>query len=104
MAFINKMDREGADFHGCFQEIRERLEANPVAVQLPVGVGPPQVADAFRGVIDLVTGELLTFSRDSQRAEDQSPSRFPTSCATKPICFATRCWKSCSNTATNWPS
>src|SRR5882672_10326696 len=39
VAFINKMDREGADFEGTFNEIRERLEANPVAIQVPVGAG-----------------------------------------------------------------
>jgi len=66
IAFINKMDREGADFYACFNEIRERLEAAPVAVQLPVGVGPPHVANAFRGVIDLVTGEFVSFSRENQ--------------------------------------
>ena len=43
IAFINKMDREGADFDGTFDEIRERLEANPVAIQIPVGAGPPHV-------------------------------------------------------------
>ena len=43
IAFINKMDREGADFDGTFNEIRERLEANPVAIQIPVGAGPPHV-------------------------------------------------------------
>ena len=46
LAFINKLDREGADFDGTFNEIRERLEANPVAIQIPVGVGPPHVPDA----------------------------------------------------------
>ena len=50
MAFINKMDREGADFDGTFNEIRNRLEANPVAIQIPVGAGPPHVPDAFRGI------------------------------------------------------
>src|SRR5271154_4016304 len=53
VAFINKMDREGADFHTTLSEIRERLESNPVAVQLPVGVGPPHMPDAFRGIVDL---------------------------------------------------
>ena len=69
VAFINKMDREGADFHATFSEIRERLEANPIAVQLPIGVGPPHVPDAFRGVVDLVTQEYLTFSEESQGRE-----------------------------------
>ena len=69
VAFINKMDREGADFEGTLDQIRTRLEATPVAVSIPVGVGPPHVADAFRGVIDLVEMKLLTFSADSQGKE-----------------------------------
>src|SRR3954465_4275413 len=37
IAFINKMDRVGADFHAVFVQMRERLQANPVALQLPLG-------------------------------------------------------------------
>ena len=66
IAFINKMDREGADFHGTFEEIRQRLETNPIAVQIPVGVGPPHMAGAFRGVIDLIDMRFLTFEPESQ--------------------------------------
>ena len=69
LAFINKLDREGADFEGTFQEIRERLGSNPVAVQIPVGLGPPHLADSFRGVVDLVTMEYLTFPGSSQGAD-----------------------------------
>jgi elongation factor G len=61
IAFINKMDREGADFEGTFNEIRERLESNPVAIQYPAGSGPPHLQDRFRGIIDLVEMEYLTF-------------------------------------------
>ncbi len=69
VAFINKMDREGADFFGTFEEIRKRLEGHPLAIQIPVGVGPPHMPDAFRGVIDLVRRKLLTFSKESQGSE-----------------------------------
>jgi elongation factor G len=69
LAFINKMDREGADFYGTLDEIRRRLESNPVAIQIPVGVGPPHMADAFRGVIDLVKMKLLTFNKESHGAD-----------------------------------
>ena len=55
IAFINKLDREGADFAGTLTEIEKRLEANPVAIQIPVGEGPPHVDNAFRAVIDLVS-------------------------------------------------
>ncbi|MCG8450563.1 MAG: elongation factor G [Pirellulales bacterium] len=61
LAFINKLDREGADFEAVFKEIDERLDAKPVALQIPVGQGPAHVDDPFRGVIDLVTMKLLTF-------------------------------------------
>ena len=79
LAFINKMDREGADFDGTFDEIRERLEANPVAIQIPVGAGPPHVPDAFRGVIDLVEMQMLTFDDGKPGAEvsRQRDSRRP---------------------------
>jgi elongation factor G len=50
LAFVNKMDRVGADFLGVVNMIKERLGANAVPIQLPVGEG-----DLFAGIIDLVT-------------------------------------------------
>jgi elongation factor G len=64
IAFINKMDREGADFYGTLKEIRERLNSHPVAIQIPVGAGPPHVHDAFRGIIDLIEMKQLAFSAE----------------------------------------
>ena len=61
LAFINKLDREGADFEAVFDEIGNRLGARPVALQIPVGQGPAHTANPFRGVIDLVKMKLLTF-------------------------------------------
>ena len=49
IAFINKMDRVGADFFRGVGMIRDRLKANPVPIQLPVGA-----EEHYRGVIDLV--------------------------------------------------
>ncbi|MFV1964117.1 MAG: elongation factor G [Pirellulaceae bacterium] len=69
VAFINKMDREGADFQVVLDEISSRLSAEPVAVQIPVGQGPAHFDDPFRGVIDLVAMKMLTFSADSEGAE-----------------------------------
>ena len=66
IAFINKMDREGADFYGTVDEIRERLGAEPLIVAIPVGAGPPHVPEAFRGTIDLVTMKQLTFDAESR--------------------------------------
>jgi elongation factor G len=61
LAFINKLDREGADFESVYSEMSTRLGANPVAIQIPVGEGPAHTANPFRGVIDLVGMKLLTF-------------------------------------------
>jgi elongation factor G len=49
IGFINKMDRSGADFYKVFDQIADRLNANPVAVQIPIGV-----EDSFVGVVDLI--------------------------------------------------
>lgn len=69
VAFINKLDREGADFHAVFEEIGTRLAAHPIAIQIPVGQGPPHVANPFRGVIDLIDMKLLTFPTDKESRE-----------------------------------
>jgi len=65
VAFVNKMDREGADFQRVLEEIGARLGAEPVAVQIPVGQGPAHFDDPFRGVIDLVAMKGLTFPENS---------------------------------------
>ncbi len=69
LAMINKMDREGADFFGTLEEIRERLACKPIPVNLPVGAGPPHLKEAFRGLIDLVTMRMLTFPGETKGAE-----------------------------------
>ena len=61
MVLVNKLDREGASFFGTVDQIRERLKAEPLLLQIPVGIGPPHLADRFRGVIDLITMEAVTF-------------------------------------------
>lgn len=69
IALINKMDREGADFFRVVKEIRKRLAAKPVPIQIPVGTGPPHLQDPFRGLIDLLSMEMLTFSDEREGAE-----------------------------------
>ncbi|MCA9209858.1 MAG: GTP-binding protein, partial [Planctomycetales bacterium] len=66
VAFINKMDREGADFESVLSEMDTRLDAHPVPIQIPVGSGPAHVSNPFRGVIDLVRMKLLTFDKESE--------------------------------------
>ncbi|GAB6164552.1 elongation factor G [Thermostilla marina] len=61
IAFINKMDREGADFYAVLDEIENRLHCQPVPLNIPVGSGPPHFKDAFRAVIDLISMKMLTF-------------------------------------------
>ncbi len=56
IAFINKMDRTGADAERVIKDIREKLALNAVPIQIPMGAG-----DDFTGVIDLVTMKALTF-------------------------------------------
>src|SRR4051812_46625704 len=59
IAFINKMDRTGADFFKSVQSMRDRLGANPIPVQLPIGA-----EDNFLGVIDLVEMQAITYKDD----------------------------------------
>ena len=61
IAFVNKMDRAGADFLRCVQQIRERLRGNPVPVQLPIGA-----EEAFEGVIDLVRMKAIYWDMETQ--------------------------------------
>jgi len=61
LAFINKMDRVGADTARCLKMMRERLKANPVLVQLPLGE-----EDRFQGVIDLVQMKAVVFDEASK--------------------------------------
>jgi len=71
IAFINKMDREGADFYATLDEIQQRLGANPVVVNLPIGAGPPHLDDAFRGLLDLVTMKMLIFTQTAKEGKVQ---------------------------------
>ena len=59
MAFINKMDRIGADFYRAVDTIKKRLNANPVPIQMPMGA-----EDQFRGMIDLVEMKALFFETE----------------------------------------
>lgn len=66
IVFINKMDREGADFSSVLNEIGPRLGATPIPVQIPVGAGPAHVSHPFRGVIDLIAMRFLEFDPTSE--------------------------------------
>ncbi len=63
MVFVNKMDRAGADFLKVVQQMKDRLGANPVPIQLAIGA-----EDDFKGVIDLVKMKEIRWSEDDQGA------------------------------------
>ncbi len=64
LAFVNKMDRVGADLLRCRDMMRERLNANPVLVQLPLGE-----EDRFQGIIDLIGMQALVYREGTQGLE-----------------------------------
>ncbi|GAA4139751.1 elongation factor G [Actinomadura keratinilytica] len=64
ICFVNKLDRVGAEFHRCVDMIRDRLQATPLAMQLPIGAE----AD-FRGVVDLVTMKALLWNEEAKLGE-----------------------------------
>lgn len=61
MVFVNKMDRIGANFFSVEQQIKDRLKANPVPIQIPIGA-----EDDFKGVIDLVKMKALVWEDESK--------------------------------------
>ena len=56
IAFVNKMDRIGADFNRCVEMMKTRLKARPCPIQIPIGA-----SDTFKGIIDLILMKALTF-------------------------------------------
>ena len=64
IAFINKMDRVGADFHAAIQSMKDRLNAKPLPLLLPIGSG-----EDFHGVIDLVRMKAIDYNESTQGAD-----------------------------------
>ena len=64
MIFVNKMDKTGADFYRCLEMIRERLGANAVAIQLPIGA-----ETELKGVVDLIEMKALVWRDENLGAE-----------------------------------
>ena len=60
IAFVNKMDRIGADFYHVLEMIKERLGSNPLPIVLPIGAG-----DIFTGIIDLITMKAILYNESS---------------------------------------
>ena len=61
ICFVNKMDRAGADFLNVVKEIKEKLNAKPVPLQIPIGA-----EEGFKGVVDLITKEAIVWNEDDQ--------------------------------------
>lgn len=59
IAFVNKMDRVGANFYNVEKQIKDRLKANPVPLQIPIGA-----EDNFKGVVDLIQMKALVWESD----------------------------------------
>ena len=59
IGFVNKMDRIGADFFRCVDQIKERLNGNPVPIQIPIGA-----EDDFKGVVDLIKMKAIIWNED----------------------------------------
>jgi elongation factor G len=61
ICFVNKMDRAGADFFNVVEEIREKLKANPIPLQVPIGA-----EDSFRGVVDLIENKAVIWNEEDK--------------------------------------
>jgi len=61
IGFVNKMDRAGADFFNVVAQVKERLGAHPVPLQVPIGA-----EETFRGVVDLISNKAITWENDDQ--------------------------------------
>ncbi len=68
ICYVNKMDRVGADFHRTVDSIAHRLQANPVMIQLPLGV-----EDEFRGVIDLIEQKAFVYTDETGAMPEERP-------------------------------
>ena len=64
ISLVNKMDRSGADFFGVVEQMKDRLGANPVPIQIPIGA-----EDDFRGVVDLVKDKAFVWEEGSDGTE-----------------------------------
>jgi len=71
ICFINKMDKVGGDYYHAISTIVQRLKANPVPIQIPMGS-----EDQFYGVIDLVEGRSFTFDDEGSMTEGGVPEEF----------------------------
>ena len=72
IAFVNKMDRQGADFFNVYREVKEKLGANPVPVQIPIGS-----EEDFEGVIDLIEMKAVRWFNDENMGTNYNLEEIP---------------------------
>jgi elongation factor G len=72
MGFVNKMDRSGADFFKAVREVKDKLGANPVPLQIPIGS-----EDTFKGVIDLVKMKAVVWTDDALKGSTYEYQEIP---------------------------
>ena len=86
ICFINKMDKMGADFEHAVDTIRKRLNAKPVAIQIPIGA-----EDKFKGVIDLITMKAIIWNDETMGAEYEV-EEIPEELKKKAEAVSRACW------------
>ncbi|WP_419769113.1 MAG: elongation factor G [Candidatus Marinarcus sp.] len=72
MIFVNKMDRTGADFFSVEKQVAERLKANPVPIQIPIGA-----EENFKGIVDLVTMKAIVWDDDAAMGSNYHVEEIP---------------------------
>src|SRR5438477_5762638 len=72
MCFVNKLDRTGADYFRCVQMMRDRLNATPLMLQIPIGLEHDHI-----GVVDLLGMRALTWRGETQKGEDYAIEEIP---------------------------
>ena len=99
IVFANKMDKTGADFYKCLQDIVDRLGAKPIAIQLPIGS-----ENNFKGLVDLVRMKGVDLGRRGARRQVRGHRYSRRTWSRRPRNIARRCWKPPSNSTTRfWP-
>ncbi len=68
IGFVNKMDRSGADFLNVVNDVKEKLGANAVPLQIPIGA-----EETFRGIVDLLTGKAMIWNEDQGMTFEEIP-------------------------------
>ena len=79
MCFVNKMDRTGADFYRCVDMMVDRLGANPLVMQMPIGA-----EDQFKGIVDVMRNKAIIWDEESLGAafhEEEVPADLADKCA-----------------------